>query len=92
MINEENNDDLALGRETVIEIVENSEAVGNTFAVCLQTDDEKLLIPLKLYQVEMRGERVLVTDEDNERAVYPADHFMPVKLDPVLESVLLKVA
>ena len=32
---------------------------SRSFAVCVKTDDEKLLVPMKIYQVEP-GEKVLL--------------------------------
>lgn len=83
------NNDLGFGREFTVEV---AEIVDNeaqyVFAVCIHSDDEKLLIPLKIYQVRRRGKDVLVVDEEGEPAVYPQSFFMPLRLAPALEKAL----
>jgi hypothetical protein len=69
-------------REFVYE-VDRSQAppVVKTWAVCVETDDEELLIPGKLYQIQIgRRKRVLVYDEDDEAVLAPIKFFMPVSL------------
>jgi hypothetical protein len=86
-------EDLILGREVTVEIADAVEAEDSTFifAVCIETDNGKSLVPMKIYQVKPRGERVLVVDEEGEPTVYPASFFMPLKLAPALESALTQV-
>lgn len=63
------------------------------FAVCVQTDDPKLLQPRKLYQVTMLGDdAVKVTDEAGESAIYPADFFVLIDLTPEAEQAILRAA
>lgn len=85
------NKDLSVGREFTVEVAEIVEDDVPFFAVCLQTDDEKLLIPMKIYQIQPRGKDVLVTDEDGEAAVYPQSFFMPLRLAPALEKALSQI-
>lgn len=47
------------------------------FAVCVQSDDDGLLIPMKIYEVTISDSGYFgVTDEAGERAVYPAEFFL----------------
>ncbi len=46
------------------------------FAICLLTDDPELLIPLKIYQVEITDASYLkVMDESGDTADYPEEYF-----------------
>jgi hypothetical protein len=58
----------------------NSEETEEIFAVCLETDDTKLLVPFKIYRVALRGEYARVIDERGEAAVYPKNFFLPLPL------------
>ena len=51
-----------------------------TWAVCVETDDEELLIPGKLYFIKISGDAVLVRDEEDEAALYSKDFFIPIAL------------
>ncbi len=83
------NNDLGFGREFTVEVAEIVENEAQSlFAVCIHSDDEKLLIPLKIYQVRPRGKDVLVVDEEGESTVYPQSFFMPLRLAPALEKAL----
>lgn len=74
-------EDLIAERETKVEIPENAkEDSSEVFAVCLKTDDSELLIPFKVYRVDLRGEYVRVIDEKGDFAVYPKDFFLPLQL------------
>ena len=83
-------DDLSFGGEYTVEVAEAIDPGDTSFAVCLHSDDEKLLVPLKIYLVTPRGENVLVVDEDGEASIYPGSFFAPLKLAPALEKVLSK--
>jgi hypothetical protein len=61
------------------------------FAVCLETDDETLLVPKKVYKIKMRGTRVRVIDEEGEAAIYPAEFFLPLSLSPTAQNTLAEV-
>lgn len=81
--------DLKPIRETKLEIPKNySDDLQETFAVCLETDDRELLIPLKIYRVKLRGEYICVTDEAGEPTVYPRSFFLPLQLSPETAGVL----
>lgn len=83
---------LVFGRETRIAkppLDENAET--EVFAICLETDDETLLVPMKVYKIEMRGNRVCVTDEEGEAAIYPAEIFLPLALSPAAKNTLAGV-
>jgi nucleoside-diphosphate-sugar epimerase len=55
-----------LGRKTIRVVI-----------VCVQTDDDDLLIPMKVYEVTVSESGYFgVTDEAGERAVYPAEFFL----------------
>ncbi len=59
------------------------------FAVCLQSDDDGLLIPLKVYEVTVsEAGHFGVTDEAGERAVYPAEFFMLLDISPQNLNIL----
>ena len=62
------------------------------FAVCLKSDDDGLLIPLKVYEVTVSESGYFgVTDEAGERAVYPAEFFLLLDI-PVQNLNILKNA
>jgi len=87
------NNDLSFEREFTVEVAEMSETGAQAgFAVCIHSDDEKLLIPMKIYQVQARGKDVRVIDEEGEAAIYPGSFFMPLKLAPALEEALSQAA
>ncbi len=90
-------DDLNFSREITIEAADTAPSEGRSiFAVCVKTDDEKLLVPLlvpmKIYQIETRGEKILVKDEEGEPTVYPADFFMYLKTCTRAGSTLIESA
>lgn len=62
--------------------------VWQGFAVCVVTDDPELLVPRKIYQVEVIDELVRVTDEAGEAAIYPADHFVLIDLPSEVREAL----
>lgn len=79
-------EDLKPARETKVKIQnESNDNSEEIFAVCLETDDSKLLVPFKVYRIALRGEYVRVIDEDGEVAVYPKSFFLPLQLP--LETV-----
>lgn len=51
-----------------------------TWVVCVETDDQELLIPGKIYEIKIGKNRVWVTDEEGESALYPQDFFIPIHL------------
>jgi|CXWL01.1.fsa_nt_gi hypothetical protein len=50
------------------------------YAICVESDGPEYLTPSKLYRVQFSGEFATVTDDQGERAVYPANFFVPVSL------------
>ena len=73
--------DLQPSREFVYEI-DSSEIQPPTeiWAVCVETDDEELLIPGKIYEVKIGRSRVWVRDEQGEATLCPQEFFMPIEL------------
>ena len=62
---------------------------GTGFAICLQTDDPALLIPLKIYAATFsQSGFVRITDETGEPAVYPEEFFLPISLPKEVEQLL----
>jgi hypothetical protein len=74
--------DLKPARETKVKRHDNPAENQEIFALCLKTDDAKLLIPFKVYRVKLRGEYVCVIDELGESAVYPNNFFVTLQLPP----------
>jgi hypothetical protein len=58
------------------------------FAVCVETDDERLLVPRKIYEIEVTGEYARVIDEAGEAAVYPAQFFVPINLPVEVQQII----
>lgn len=47
------------------------------FVICVKTDDEKLLVPRKVYEVNVsKTDYVGVVDETGKKSIYPADFFV----------------
>ncbi len=63
-----------------------------TLAVCVATDDAKLLIPRKIYAIRLGVKRIWVEDEEGEMTACPPEWFMPLALPVEMEEVLAKVA
>lgn len=88
--------DLKPVRETKVKIPNNLGDNQDVFAICLETDDSELLIPFKVYRVQLRGKYVRVIDELGESAVYPSSFFLPLQLSPeaiiALSSAYLQVS
>lgn len=83
---------LTFGKEFFVrKPVLDKNADHDVFAVCIKTDDEKLLFPKKVYKVKLRGNRVRVIDEEGEVAIYPKDFFLVLSLSPSAESTLAGV-
>ena len=66
-------------KETKVSIAERPPK-EEVLAVCLESDDHKLLIPLKIYKIGLRGNKARVTDEAGEAAIYPLDYFLILPL------------
>lgn len=72
--------------------VSETESLVETWAVCIENDDEKLLIPGKLYFIKISGEAVLVRDEEDEATLYSKDFFIPVALPQEVTQKLSSLA
>ena len=64
------------------------------FAICINTDDQDLLTPLKIYPVlpDKSAEEinyVRVIDDEGEDYLYPIENFIFVDFPPAVERALL---
>lgn len=62
------------------------------FAVCIKTDDERLLVPRKIYDAMVFQDSVRVIDEAGEAAIYPQDYFLLIDLPPQSARTLQQAA
>ena len=67
------------------------------FAICINTDDQDLLTPLKIYPVlpDKSAEEinyVRVIDDEGEDYLYPRENFIFVDFSPAVERALLRVS
>lgn len=51
-----------------------------TWAICIETDDEGLLIPGKIYHVKILSKGFWVIDEEGEATLCPEEFFFPISL------------
>ncbi len=71
-----------------IEVPKNTET-REGFALCVKTDDPKLLMPSKIYRARFSSSgSVGVVDEEGEATIYPADFFIRINIPVEVESVL----
>ncbi len=76
-------------RETVFEIeTEDLPKPFETWAVCIETDDEELLIPGKIYPVKQLSGGFWVRDEEDEATLCPQEFFIPVELPRAVSEKL----
>ncbi|MEK6591315.1 MAG: hypothetical protein AABZ11_11635 [Nitrospinota bacterium] len=66
------------------------------FAICINTDDPDLLTPRMIYQVlpdesAAKSNYIRVIDNEGEDYLYPAEYFILVDFQPVVERALLRV-
>lgn len=83
--------EIAPSRVFRIEVPENYENTEG-FALCVKTDDAKLLVPSKIYQARFSPDgSVGIIDEEGEAAIYQADFFIrldiPVEVEQALGSL-----
>lgn len=78
-MNEKDLGEFEFTRETTVSIATRPKG-EDVFAVCLETDDERLLVPMKIYKIGLRGNKVRVIDEEGEVAIYPRDFFLVLSL------------
>jgi hypothetical protein len=88
--------ELAPIREFQVEVAQLPIHKKEGFALCIKSDEDKLLIPSKIYRAKFSSNNYIgVMDETGESAIYPADFFLkldfPLEVENVLES-LQKVA
>ena len=78
-MNEKDLGEFGFARETTTSITERPKS-ADVFAVCLETDDENLLVPMKIYKIGLRGDKARVIDEEGEAAIYPLNFFLVLSL------------
>lgn len=88
--------EIAPSREFYVEI-NNSKTKNEGYALCVRTDDPKLLIPSKIYRAKFSSNgKIGIIDEDGEASIYPASFFVklefPAEVENVLESLQLETA
>ncbi len=74
-----------------------SKAGTKGYALCVRTDDSKLLIPSKIYRARFSSNgKIGIIDEEGEAAIYPASFFVklevPTEIETVLESLQTEAA
>ena len=76
-------------KETTVSISERQKK-EDVLAVCLETDDSELLIPMKIYKIGLRGRKARVIDEEGEVAIYPLNYFLILSLADETVSMIEK--
>jgi hypothetical protein len=84
--------ELPPSREFVYEVPDSFPPPVKALAVCVETDDEELLIPRKIYEIEVTGEFARVTDEAGETAVYPVQFFIPINLPAEVRDIIAQLS
>lgn len=79
-------------REFVHEVPDSFPPPVKVLAVCVETDDAELLVPRKIYEIEVTGEFARVIDEAGEAAVYPAQFFIPVNLPAEVQEIIAQLS
>lgn len=75
-------------REFTREASESEATTSKAFAVCVETDDATLLVPRKIYEIEITGEYARVIDEAGESGVYPAGFFVTINLPAEVQQII----
>jgi hypothetical protein len=75
-------------REFVYEVPDSFPPPVKVLAVCVETDDPELLVPRKIYEIEVTGEFARVIDEAGEAAVYPVQFFIPINLPAEVQEII----
>lgn len=75
-------------REFTLERAEITQSPVEVWAVCLESDDTKALIPRKLYLVKYGETGVLVRDENGENVFCDKEDFLPLSLAHEVEEIL----
>jgi hypothetical protein len=84
--------ELSPSREFVYEVPDSPTPTVKVLAVCVETDDPELLIPRKIYEIEVTGEFARVIDEAGEAAVYPVQFFIPVNLPAEVQEIIAQLS
>lgn len=80
-------------REFVVEVPPIQSQPPASYAICVQTDDPSLLVPLKIYEaIFSQSGLVRIVDESGEASLYPKEFFLPVAFPKEVEQVLAQVA
>ncbi len=76
-------------RETIFEIdIDDLPKPSETWAICVETDDEELLIPGKVYLAKQLSGGFWVRDEEGEATLCPQEFFVPVELPQTITEKL----
>ena len=75
-------------REFIVERAELPKAPVEMWAICLESDDPKALVPRKLYLVKFGETGVLVRDENGENVFCDKEDFLPLSLAHEVEELL----
>ena len=84
--------ELPPSREFVHEVPESPVPTVKVSAVCVETDDAELLVPRKIYEIEVTGEFARVIDEAGEAAVYPSHFFIPINLPAEVRQIIARLS
>jgi hypothetical protein len=75
-------------REFTFERKSKSNQPQKALAICLETDDEHLLIRGKVYEVEVLKKYLCVIDEEGESVICEPSSFLIVEFNPQTEQIL----
>jgi hypothetical protein len=79
-------------REFPHEVPDSFPPPVKALAVCVETDDAELLIPRKIYEIEVTGEFARVIDEEGEAAVYPMQFFIQLNLPAEVQRIIAQLS
>jgi hypothetical protein len=75
-------------RKFTFELKSKSNQPRKALAICLETDDETLLIRGKVYEVEVLKKYLCVFDEEGESVICELSSFLIVEFNPQTEQIL----
>jgi hypothetical protein len=75
-------------REFTFERESKSNQSQKALAICLETDDETLLVRGKVYEVEVFKKYLCVIDEEGEPVICEPASFLIVEFNPQTEQIL----
>ncbi|CAN5309849.1 hypothetical protein BH20ACI1_BH20ACI1_23540 [soil metagenome] len=85
--------EIAPARETIYKVDKSQlEKSVKTWAICIETDDDELLIPFKVYEIEIFSGGIRVIDEEGEATFCPQEFFLPLSLPQKAERKLENLA